>query len=236
MLEQGDRSTHKQHTCRHCKEKSSWHRNKWFSVIHARIYCLLVVLDYIIFRFTNRSIHYNDEIARSFPNGAIVYEFRWDGNYSIFRAYFNYYFSLSLQSGVWNEWNTRRCCLMVRTFLNGTHAAAAMNTRTAGKSKSYAPQRKYVVFSYCDAVRSFLDTYATNDVIAEKDVNVMHFTQPSNMLQQNRPRLYGIRNLDGTKYMTNIYSKILLLGDDCNPSDTECIHTEPWMRPLQFKT
>lgn len=61
-------------------------------------------------------------------------------------------------------------------------AVVKLNTSIALGYKSSRRQKEGLVNSYCEAVNYLLETYSTNDEIAETDVNMMHFTQPSNKL------------------------------------------------------
>lgn len=57
--------------------------------------------------------------------------------------------------------------------------AASPNARIRLRSELYERQKEGTVRSYCEAVYYVIWTYATDVLIAEKDTNMMHFTQPS---------------------------------------------------------
>lgn len=57
---------------------------------------------------------------------------------------------------------------------------ASSRVRIALKSELHKRQKEGTVTLYCEAVNYFLETYATDDVIAEADDDMMRFTQPSN--------------------------------------------------------
>lgn len=58
--------------------------------------------------------------------------------------------------------------------------AATRNVRLALRSKSRGSQKEYTVSTYCKAVNYSVEMYATDEVNAETDADMMHLTQPSN--------------------------------------------------------
>lgn len=59
-------------------------------------------------------------------------------------------------------------------------AAVTLNICPVFRSNCHKLQRKSTVSSYCKAVNYRLETYATDDVIAKTEADVMRFTQPAN--------------------------------------------------------
>lgn len=60
--------------------------------------------------------------------------------------------------------------------------AVALNTGIVLKSKSHDRHQEGALTSYGEAVNQLLETYATEDVIAEANADMMQLTQPSNKL------------------------------------------------------
>lgn len=59
-------------------------------------------------------------------------------------------------------------------------AEAALNAHIALRPKSHKSQKEGIVTSYCKVVNYLVETYETDDVIAEADADMMRFTLPSN--------------------------------------------------------
>lgn len=58
-------------------------------------------------------------------------------------------------------------------------AVAALSACIAIRSKLHKRQEGGLVTSSCEVVNYLLETYSTDDVIAETDAHMMHLTQPS---------------------------------------------------------
>lgn len=56
-------------------------------------------------------------------------------------------------------------------------AAAALHAHIAVRSKSHKRLKEGMRTFYCEAVNFLLETYVTDDVIAETDVDIMPFTR-----------------------------------------------------------
>lgn len=59
-------------------------------------------------------------------------------------------------------------------------AAEALNARTALRSDSHKRQKKGAVAIHWEAVNYLLETYKTDEVIAETDADMVHLVQASN--------------------------------------------------------
>lgn len=57
---------------------------------------------------------------------------------------------------------------------------ATLNSRIALSSNLRRGQKEGALTTYCKLLNYLLETYATNDVIAESDAEIMHYTQPPN--------------------------------------------------------
>lgn len=55
-------------------------------------------------------------------------------------------------------------------------AAATLSSRIALRSKSRRGQKKGTLIKYCEVGNCLLGTYATDNVIAETDAEIMHYT------------------------------------------------------------
>lgn len=68
---------------------------------------------------------------------------------------------------------------LLHTFMKH-RAAATLNAHITLWPKSHRRQKEGTVASFCKTFNNLLKTYATGDLIAETDVAMMPFTQPSN--------------------------------------------------------
>lgn len=91
---------------------------------------------------------------------------------------------------------------ILMTFL----ADDALSTCIAPKSKSHKRQMKGIVMSYCNAVKYILQTYTANDVISERDSDVLHSTPPSIKSSSKYVETFSNLGIDATKYVINMYS------------------------------
>lgn len=66
------------------------------------------------------------------------------------------------------------------TLLLKVTAPAALNARTALKPKLHKREENDTITSYCKAVNYMLETYATDNAVAETDTDMMQFIQLSN--------------------------------------------------------
>lgn len=83
--------------------------------------------------------------------------------------------------------------------------ATALNRHTAHQSMSHKRQAEGIVYLYSEAANYLFETYAEDDIIADTDADMMHFTKPSRTVPEKYVNALGIRSVFVTEYMTNIH-------------------------------
>lgn len=92
-------------------------------------------------------------------------------------------------------------------------AATELNSRIAQWSKFHKSQKEGNLTSYCEAVNYLIETYATEDVIAKTDANMMLSTQPSIKLSKEYAEALWNKALHGDRaYDKYILRRIFIQG------------------------
>lgn len=82
--------------------------------------------------------------------------------------------------------------------------ATAPNSRISLASKSRERYKEGTLTSFCEVVNYPLESYVTDDLIAEIDTKIMCYTQPVNKTPVSTPIYFGLRRSDGTVCMISM--------------------------------
>lgn len=94
------------------------------------------------------------------------------------------------------------------------------------KSKSRKRQKQCTVTLYYGGVNYLLQTYATDDVVAESEADKMRFTQPLNNSPIECPETLENKTLRCDRVHEDMYSKAFFNEELLNPSTVVCTYTK----------
>lgn len=136
-------------------------------------------LDFRTYRLVDTSPKYDDRVAKRVAKWAKRLQVQMKTN--IFDSFdpisiisFLSAFKLACDTNGVHE----GAAMWLLHFFMKKPAAAALNSRISLPSKSHRRHKEGTLTTYCEVVNYLLETYATDDVIAETDAEILRFTQP----------------------------------------------------------
>lgn len=121
--------------------------------------------------------------------------------------------------------STRRSRPLAITFFLKCATVAVLNFCIELQSKWHKHQKERTVPSYCETVNYLLKTYATDHIIAETDINMMRFSQPSSKSRTEYAEAHWNMVFRCNRVYDEYELRESLLRGYRNPSSTVCAHT-----------